>query len=71
MTTHDPPTKGGGDRPNCSFCRSDVEQRAAEMDRQRHREQLDAFDLDVLGLVDRAERLGTLLAEQAAGRVGA
>jgi hypothetical protein len=67
--THDPATQASGDRPNCSFCRKDVADRA-EQDRQRHRRQLDAFDLDVLSLVDQAERLSTLLAEQAAGRAG-
>jgi predicted secreted Zn-dependent protease len=60
-------TQAGGDRPNCSFCRSDVEQRAAEMDRQRHREQLDAFDRDTLSLIDRAEMQAAALMRVARG----
>jgi predicted secreted Zn-dependent protease len=65
--THDPATQASADRPNCSFCRSDVEQRAAEMDRQRHREQLDAFDRDTLALIDRAEMQAAALMRVARG----
>lgn len=64
--THDPTTQAGGDRPAGSFCRSDVADRA-EQDRQRHREQLDAFDLDTLSLIDRAEMQAAALMRVARG----